>query len=123
MGASAQPSRQFVYGCIAAWIANSALCVLMNKHILFYLGFHFPTTLAVLHMASAFFATAALIHFTPDGRRHLPPPGLVQPSFYWQLGGIAGLFGVVLVLANSAFMYLSVPSIQMLKVGGMGYSV
>jgi drug/metabolite transporter (DMT)-like permease len=105
-----------VYSCIGAWIANSALCVLTNKHILFYLGFSFPTTLAVLHMASAFITTAALIYLTPDGRRHLPPPGAAKPAFYIQLAGIAGLFGLVLVMANSAFMYLSVPSIQMLKV-------
>jgi hypothetical protein len=110
------PSRKFVYACIAAWIANSALCVLTNKHVLYYLKFGFPTTLAVLHMCSAFLSTSALIYLTPDGRRNLPPKGAAPHVFYMQLAGIAALFGLVLVLANSAFMYLSVPSIQMLKV-------
>ena len=119
-GAGGPPSRRFVFGCIAVWIANSALCVLTNKHILFYLGFGFPTTLAVLHMAAAFGATSLLIHATPEGRRHLPPPGAVRASFYYQLAGIGALFGGVLVMANAAFMYLSVPSIQMLKVWRAG---
>ncbi|KAI8463355.1 MAG: phosphate/phosphoenolpyruvate translocator protein [Monoraphidium minutum] len=116
--APAAPSNAFVYGCIGAWIANSALCVLTNKHILFYLRFSFPSTLAVMHMCSAFCVAAALVHGTPDGRRHLPAPGTAPPSFFAQLGGIAALFGAVLVLSNSAFMYLSVPSIQMLKASG-----
>jgi hypothetical protein len=111
------PSHKFVYACIAAWIANSALCVLTNKHVLYYLKFGFPTTLAVMHMTSAFISTSILIYCTPDGRRNLPPKGAAPRIFYIQLAGIAALFGVVLVLANSAFMYLSVPSIQMLKVG------
>lgn len=111
-------SRRFVYGCIAAWIANSAVCVLTNKHILYYLGFSFPTVLAVMHMVSASLATAVLVHCTPNGRCHLPMPGAARSAFYGQLAGIAALFGVVLVLANSAFMYLSVPSIQMLKASG-----
>lgn len=111
-----QASRTFVYTCIAAWIANSALCVLTNKHILYYLGFKFPSTLAVMHMVSAFLVTSAVIHLTPDGRRHLPAPGSVSRVFFAQLAGTAALFGIVLVLSNAAFMYLSVPSIQMLKV-------
>lgn len=111
------PSRAFVYGCIVAWIANSALCVLLNKHLLWYLKFSFPTTLATLHMLSAYVACTALIYCTRDGQQHLPPRK-VRPGFYVQLAGIAALFGLVLVLANSAFLYLSVPSIQMLKACG-----
>lgn len=114
----AYSSSSIVYACIAVWIINSAICVLLNKHVLYYLDFKFPTTLAVMHMVSAALATAVLIHATPDGRqRRLPPRGAARPRFYAQLAGIAALFGIVLVLANSAFMYLSVPSIQMLKVG------
>lgn len=105
-----------MYALIAAWIANSAVCVLTNKHVLFYLKFSFPTTLAVLHMLSAFATTALVMHGTSDGRRHLPPPGAAPRSFWAKLAGIGALFGGGLVLANSAFMYLSVPSIQMLKV-------
>ncbi|GBF99466.1 plastidic phosphate translocator [Raphidocelis subcapitata] len=120
MGAASDgsaPSRRFVLTCVATWVTISATCVLVNKHVLFYLKFGFPTTLAVLHMCAAFLSTSALIRLSPDGRRHLPSakaPG----SFYGQLAGISALFGLVLVLANSAFMYLSVPSIQMLKAGG-----
>lgn len=115
-GGQAAPSPAFVYACIAGWIANSALCVLTNKHVLYYLKFGFPATLAVLHMVSAFASTSLLVHCTADGRRHLPPPGSARPVFYYQLAGIGALFGVVLMLSNSVFMYLSVPSIQMLKV-------
>lgn len=114
--APAPPARGWVYAHIAFWVSLSAFCVMLNKHILFYLGFKFPATLAVMHMASAFAVAAGVIHGTPGGRQHLPPQDKMRGPFLVSLGAIAALFGFVLVLSNSAFMYLSVPTIQMLKV-------
>lgn len=117
MGEQQHPvTRSFVYACIGAWLANSVVCVLLNKQVLFYKDFRFPTTLAAMHMASAFLTAGALIYGTKDGKQHLPPLGKAKPEFLMHLVGIAALYGAVLVLANAAFIYLSVPSIQMLKV-------
>ena len=116
MGEQHPVSKSFVYACICAWLANSVVCVLLNKQVLFYMDFRFPTTLAAMHMASAFLTAALLIYATPDGKQHLPPLNKAKRDFIMQLVGIAALYGAVLVLANAAFMYLSVPSIQMLKV-------
>ena len=116
--APAPPSRCLVVALLGAWISTSALCVMLNKHILFYLGFKFPTTLAVMHMLSASAVASSVVHLSPDGRQHVPPPDKMRGYFHFSLALIATLYGFVLVLSNSAFMYLSVPTIQMLKVRG-----
>jgi hypothetical protein len=110
----ARPTRFFVYCCILLWIANSTLCVLLNKYILFHLKFSFPCTLAVLHMAAASLSTAFLVRFTSHGA--VPSLKEMGWQFSAKLMGVACLFALVLFLSNSAFMFLSVPSIQMLKV-------
>lgn len=109
-------SLYFVACCILAWIGNSALCVLLNKHILHYLAFAFPITLATLHMMSAAILATALICSSTDKAVHVPTLAAANPKFYFQLCGIAALFGLQLVLSNSAFIYVSIPVIQMLKV-------
>ncbi|GBF87379.1 phosphate phosphoenolpyruvate translocator [Raphidocelis subcapitata] len=118
MAAAPRPTRRWVAAFIALWICNSALCVLLNKHILFYRRFTFPCTLAVSHMTAAALSTACVACCMRRGASGVPGPGELEPVFVAQLAGIATLFGLVLVLANSAFMYLSVPSIQMLKASG-----
>lgn len=119
MGEQHHVSSFVVCSCVVAWIANGVVCVLLNKQVLFYDGFRFPMTLAAMHMVSAFVTSGALIHYKPEGKQHLPPLGKAKPEFLIHLVGIAALYGIVLVTANSAFIYLSVPMIQMIKVGKM----
>lgn len=123
MTAVAVPDRQEHVGprvvlLVIAWIVTSAACVLMNKHILFYLDFRFPAMLATCHMITAWVVTSAVIHLTANGNKHLPPQADVNKVPYRSLAAIGTLYAVVLMLSNSAFMYLSVPSIQMLKASG-----
>lgn len=97
-------------------MGNSAICVLLNKHILHVLAFGFPFTLAMLHMVSAAFLASVLVHTSHDTTAHVPAIAATTLKFYLQMGGIAALFGLQLSLSNSAFIFLSIPAIQMLKV-------
>jgi hypothetical protein len=110
----AGPSPAFVYTCIALWIANSTVCMLLNKYVLHYLKFAFPSVLAVMHMFAAAVLTTFLVHANYDSG--VPTISALGPRLAAQLAGIACMFGLVLLLSNTAFEYLSVPTIQMLKV-------
>lgn len=106
-----------VFLLIAGWVVASTVVVLINKQVLFYEGFHLPFTLATAHMLST--SILALIWKTcQSSQSDEPTPSMVSRSFFVQLAGIAMLYGVSLVMANGAYMYLSVPAIQMLKASG-----
>lgn len=89
---------------------------MVNKQVMFYSGFHFPCTLAFWHMFLAT-VTARLAVWAWD-----MPDAISQQkssSIYMQVAMIGLLFGGTLVAGNAALLYLSVPTIQMLKVGAV----
>jgi drug/metabolite transporter (DMT)-like permease len=71
-----------------------------------------------MHMMSASLLTVIIVHGTPGGHDHIPDTskGGTLPVTY--LFAVAFLFAFALVLATAAFMYLSVPVVQMLRAGG-----
>lgn len=83
---------------------------------MFYSGFRFPFTLALWHMflASVTARTAVWALGLPDTiRQHK------SSSLYGQVALIGMLFGGTLVAGNAALLFLTVPTIQMLKVWHM----
>jgi hypothetical protein len=98
---------------IATWITISVSLILTNKYVLGYTAFRFPIMLAFIHMllASASSRLAMSLMDIPDTIQQLG-----DSKLYVQLAAIGIMFGLSLVLGNSSFIYLSVPTIQMLKV-------
>lgn len=104
------------YLWMGVWVCLSVSIILVNKKVMFYLGFHFPCTLAFWHM---FLATvtarfAVWAWKMPDAFSQQS-----SRSVYMQVMLIGLLFGGTLVAGNTALLYLSVPTIQMLKVGAL----
>lgn len=103
------------YLWMLVWICLSVSIILVNKHVMFYSGFHFPFSLAMWHMFLAT-VTSRLAVWAWD-----MPDAISQANsraIYVQVALIGLLFGGTLVAGNSALLFLSVPTIQMLKVGG-----
>lgn len=115
--ASSTVSLLNAYLWMGVWICLSVSIILVNKHVIFYSGFHFPITLAFWHMFLAT-VTARLAVWGWD----LPDAISQQKStsLYMQVAMIGLLFGGTLVAGNAALLFLSVPTIQMLKVGQQG---
>lgn len=102
------------YTWMLVWICLSISIILVNKHVIFYSGFHFPISLAFWHMFLAT-VTARLSVWALD-----LPDAISQAkstNLYMQVALTGLLFGGTLVAGNAALMFLSVPTIQMLKVG------
>lgn len=98
---------------IASWITISVSIIIVNKHVLYYTHFHYPLLLAVWHMVLA----------TVTSRTAMKAFGWVDSikehasqQLYVQLAMIGLLFGGALGAGNAALLFLSVPTIQMLKV-------
>jgi hypothetical protein len=104
------------YLWMGVWVCLSVSIILVNKQVMFYSGFHFPCTLAFWHMFLAT-VTARFAVWAWD----LPDAISQQKSssIYMQVAMIGLLFGGTLVAGNAALLYLSVPTIQMLKVGAV----
>jgi hypothetical protein len=102
---------------IAVWATISVSIILTNKYVLGYTAFVFPFTLALWHMllASISSRAAMLILSIPDTIKEHSSSKLEM-----QLAATGMLFGASLVLGFWSFMYLSVPTIQMLKVSCEG---
>lgn len=87
--------------------------ILTNKYVLGYTAFRFPFVLALWHMllASASARTMMKVLDVPDTiKQH------GSRTLNLQLAAIGVLFGSALVLGNASFIFLSVPTVQMLKV-------
>jgi hypothetical protein len=99
------------YAYVFFWIGLSAGVILYNKYILSTFGFPFPIALTMIHMGCC--SALAFI-----GVRHLKlvePVGMSSAVYVQRIVPIAFLFSVVLWFGNSAYMYLSVSFIQMVK--------
>lgn len=86
----------------------------MNKHVITFSGFNFPITLALWHMVLGTVTSRVAVRVLriPDTiKEH------ASPQLYFQVGMIGVLFGATLVTGNAALWLLTVPTVQMLKVG------
>jgi len=105
--------------CATLWITLSAAVILYNKYILTEHGSHgnsgskgfpFPITLTMWHMLFSGLLATAMI------KMGLVESANIEPSTYAKgVLPIASLFAGTLWLGNTAYMYLSVSFIQMLK--------
>mmetsp|Transcript_23992 Transcript_23992/g.66668 ORF Transcript_23992/g.66668 Transcript_23992/m.66668 type:complete len:346 (+) Transcript_23992:185-1222(+) len=99
------------YSYVVLWVTLSGAVILYNKWLLAYGGFPFPISLTMFHMAFCSVLAFLLVQF-----------GAVTPldSMTWDLYArtilpIGSLYALVLWTGNSAYLYISVSFIQMLK--------
>jgi len=100
------------HACVALWIVLSATVILFNKYILTTYGFPFPIALTMTHMA---FCSAVAFVLVRVARVVPPSEGVTREVYARRVAPIAGLFAVSLWASNTAYVYLSVAYIQMLK--------
>jgi hypothetical protein len=101
-----------VFAWIGVWVFFSVSIILVNKHLLYYTAFKFPFALALWHMVLGSVVTRVwmLVTRTPDAFKE------ASRTVHIQLGITGMLFAAVLVTGNAALLYLTVPTVQMLKV-------
>lgn len=99
---------------VAFWIVCSVSIIIVNKHVVSYSGFNFPISLALWHMFLGTVTSRTAIHV-------LSIPDTIKEhgsrTLNFQVGVIGVLFGLTLVTGNAALQMLTVPTVQMLKVG------
>ncbi|GJP54169.1 hypothetical protein CLOM_g13269 [Closterium sp. NIES-68] len=119
---STQPAQQSLLakkmimgGSVVLWIALSFSVIIFNKYILDrrLLNWPFPISLTMIHMAFC----SSLAFLLVNVFRVVPPlPGGLKPETYFTcVVPIGALYALSLWFSNSAYIYLSVSFIQMLK--------
>lgn len=102
----------FVY--IVFWMSTSVAMILFNKAVLSKWGFPYPMFLTAWHCIFSTILTQILSRIT----LLLPSVNEGKVTFsimYRKIMPVSIFFAISLVLSNSAYMYLSVSYIQMLK--------
>ena len=100
------------HACVALWIVLSATVIVFNKYILTTYGFPYPIALTMMHMgfcSAVAFVLVRVVRVVP------PSEGMTRETYGKRVAPIAGLFAVSLWASNTAYVYLSVAYIQMLK--------
>ncbi|CAI5997716.1 unnamed protein product [Closterium sp. NIES-65] len=100
---------------VVLWIALSFSVIIFNKYILDsrLLNWPFPISLTMIHMA---FCSSLAFLLVNVFRVVQPLPGGLKPDIYLtSVVPIGALYALSLWFSNSAYMYLSVSFIQMLK--------
>jgi hypothetical protein len=104
------------YAYVGIWISLSFSVIVYNKYILdpkMY-GWPFPISLTMIHMAFCASLAAALVRVLRVVDAPTSPP--MTPSLYVaSVLPIGALYALSLWFSNSAYIYLSVSFIQMLK--------
>ncbi|OJJ04213.1 hypothetical protein ASPVEDRAFT_152598 [Aspergillus versicolor CBS 583.65] len=103
--------------CTLNWIVWSNLTILFNKWILESTPFRYPILLTTWHLLFATLATQILARTTSllSARSSVP----MTPAHYMaKIAPIGILYSGSLVCSNTAYMYLNVGFIQMLKASG-----
>eukprot|EP00894_Picocystis_sp_ML_P001228 jgi/Pico_ML_1/51745/g309.t1 len=100
------------YAYVTLWISFSAGVILFNKWLLAFKGFPFPIALTMFHMGfCTILASVAINAF-----RWVDPVDTINREVYVKrIVPIGGLYAASLWFCNSAYIYLSVSFIQMLK--------
>lgn len=99
---------------IAVWIFCSGSVILFNKYILHTLEFPFPIFLTTCHLVFATVSTRVLER-TTDLLKGLKNVEITPELYRKAILPIGLFFSMSLIFSNNAYLYLSVPFIQMLK--------
>jgi len=101
---------------IPIWIALSSAVIIYNNYLYNTLNFKFPVFLVTFHLGFAAIGTRVLQRTTNllDGVKDV---NMTKEMFVRSILPIGVLFSGSLILSNTAYLYLSVSYIQMLKVG------
>ncbi|KAJ7666147.1 triose-phosphate transporter family-domain-containing protein [Mycena polygramma] len=99
---------------IPVWMAFSVSVILYNNHLYQDLAFKFPVFLVTWHLTFAAIGTRILQRTTNllDGTKDV---NMNKDMFLRSILPISVLFSGSLILSNSAYLYLSISYIQMLK--------
>jgi hypothetical protein len=99
---------------IPVWIILSSTVILYNNHLYSTLNFRFPVFLVTWHLTFAAIGTRVLQRTTHllDGAKEVH---ITKDMFVRSILPIGLLFSASLILSNTAYLYLSVAYIQMLK--------
>jgi len=99
---------------IPIWIAVSSAVILYNYHLYSNLKFRYPVFLVTWHLTFAAIGTRVLQRTTNllDGVKDV---NMTKEMFVKSILPIGLLFSGSLILSNTAYLYLSVSYIQMLK--------
>ncbi|KIK42722.1 hypothetical protein CY34DRAFT_83090 [Suillus luteus UH-Slu-Lm8-n1] len=99
---------------IPLWIVLSSGVIIYNNYIYNSLNFRFPVFLVTWHLTFAAIGTRVLQRTTHllDGAKDVP---VSKDMFFRSILPIGLLFSGSLILSNTAYLYLSVAYIQMLK--------
>ncbi len=105
--------------CTVLWISLGTAMILFNKAILAPaseggLNFQFPFFLTMIHQIFATIATQCLHRFSPL-LKSVKENRLTREAFWKKVTPLSLFFSLGLVLGNSAYKYLSVSYIQMIK--------
>ena len=100
---------------IPIWIILSSSVIMYNNYVYNTRQFKFPVFLVTWHLGFAAIGTRVLQRTTSlvDAARDVH---MTKDMFVRSILPIGLLFSCSLILSNSAYLYLSVPYIQMLKV-------
>ena len=100
---------------IPIWIVLSSSVIMYNNYVYNTRHFKFPVFLVTWHLGFAALGTRVLQRTTSllDGTKDIH---LTRETFVRSILPIGLLFSGSLILSNTAYLYLSVPYIQMLKV-------
>jgi len=100
-----------VYSYVGLWISLSAGVILYNKYILTRFGFPFPVTLTMMHMAFCSVLAFVIVRVL----KLVKGVNMTRDVYVQKIVPVGFLFAIVLWLGNSAYVYLSVAFIQMVK--------
>ena len=99
------------YTYVGMWIGLSAGVILFNKYVLTVFGFPFPVALTMIHMAFC----SALAFLLVRVFKVVKGVNMSRDQYVQRILPIGFLFSIVLWFGNSAYVYLSVAFIQMVK--------
>ena len=99
------------YGYVATWIGLSSGVILFNKYILSFFGFPFPISLTMIHMCFCSCMAFLIIRVF----KLVNSNDLDRQTYVQKIVPVGALFALSLWLSNTAYVYLSVAFIQMLK--------
>ena len=99
------------YSYVAVWIGLSAGVILYNKYVLAFFGFPFPVALTMIHMAFCSLLAFLLVRVFEV----VPAIDMTNEVYLRKIVPVGFLFALSLWMSNSAYLYLSVAFIQMVK--------
>lgn len=108
-------SRQYFF--VVQWIAVSSGLTMFNKYVLSS-GFHYPMLMTSWHMLICTIGSRLLLLVRPDLFPSLTGENKIAMTpeiLAYRIFPIALFFATSLILANTAYIYLSVAYVQMIK--------